>query len=158
MGRLHWAQRLIYVLTLCAPSQWATTLQCNVIAHWPGACTKWSPLRPIDCNIILYWTTSYHESNCITLNANWTGWLALDVQLWRQIKMLMVEWMAVVTAVHWQWSYADLCWDIEVILIHNTRSMVVLDPFSIYNWARSQPMREVIYVTAPLFGWEFPPP
>ena len=24
------------------PSQWATTLQCNVVAHWLGAHTKWS--------------------------------------------------------------------------------------------------------------------
>ena len=25
-----------------APSQWEATLQCNVIPHWLGACTKWS--------------------------------------------------------------------------------------------------------------------
>ena len=25
-----------------APSQWETTLQCNVVFHWLGACTKWS--------------------------------------------------------------------------------------------------------------------
>ena len=24
-----------------APSQWGTTLQCNVVSHWLGACTKW---------------------------------------------------------------------------------------------------------------------
>ena len=27
-----------------APSQWETMLQCNVISHWLGACTKWSLL------------------------------------------------------------------------------------------------------------------
>ena len=27
-----------------APSQWETTLQCNVVSHWLGACTKWSPV------------------------------------------------------------------------------------------------------------------
>ena len=26
-----------------APSQWETTLQCNVVSHWLGAFTKWSP-------------------------------------------------------------------------------------------------------------------
>ena len=25
-----------------APSQWGTTLQCNVVSHWLGAYTKWS--------------------------------------------------------------------------------------------------------------------
>ena len=25
-----------------APKQWETTLQCNVVSHWLGACTKWS--------------------------------------------------------------------------------------------------------------------
>ena len=27
---------------LCAPSQWETTLQCNVVSHWLGACWEWS--------------------------------------------------------------------------------------------------------------------
>ena len=27
---------------LYAPSQWETTLQCNVVSHWLGAYTKWS--------------------------------------------------------------------------------------------------------------------
>ena len=25
-----------------APSQWETTLQCNVVSHWLGTCTEWS--------------------------------------------------------------------------------------------------------------------
>ena len=25
-----------------APSQWETTLQCNIVSHWLGTCTKWS--------------------------------------------------------------------------------------------------------------------
>ena len=24
------------------PSQWETTLHCNVVSHWLGACTKWA--------------------------------------------------------------------------------------------------------------------
>ena len=28
----------------CAPSQWWTTLQCNIISHWLGAYIKWSLL------------------------------------------------------------------------------------------------------------------
>ena len=28
--------------TMYAPSQWETTLQCNVVSHWLGAYTKWS--------------------------------------------------------------------------------------------------------------------
>ena len=31
-----------------APSQWETTLQCNVISHWLGAFTKWS-MEPFWC-------------------------------------------------------------------------------------------------------------
>ena len=27
---------------VCAPSQWETTLQYNVVSHWLGAYTKWS--------------------------------------------------------------------------------------------------------------------
>ena len=29
---------------LYAPSQWETTLQCNVVSHWLSAYTKWSPI------------------------------------------------------------------------------------------------------------------
>ena len=32
-----------------APSQWETTLQCNVVSHWLGAHTKWS----LDSGLIL---------------------------------------------------------------------------------------------------------
>ena len=28
--------------SVCAPSQWDTTLQCKVTSHWPGTCRKWS--------------------------------------------------------------------------------------------------------------------
>ena len=28
-----------------ALSQWETALQCNIVAHWLGACTKWSPRK-----------------------------------------------------------------------------------------------------------------
>ena len=31
-----------------APSQWETTLHCNVVSHWLGANTKWSPFRLSD--------------------------------------------------------------------------------------------------------------
>ena len=30
-----------------APRQWETTLQCNVVSHWLGACTEWSLYTPI---------------------------------------------------------------------------------------------------------------
>ena len=47
MTSLYWINPLV---TLCihsdhfvyVPSQWETTLQCNVVSHWLGACTKWS--------------------------------------------------------------------------------------------------------------------
>ena len=29
-------------IILCAPSQWETTLHCNVVSHWLGTYTKWS--------------------------------------------------------------------------------------------------------------------
>ena len=38
MGSLYWIRDdFVY-----APSQWETTLQCNVVSHWLGACTEWS--------------------------------------------------------------------------------------------------------------------
>ena len=48
-----------------APSQWETTLQCNVVSHWLGAYTKW----PLICSAIIfsdlretqtYWYESSH--------------------------------------------------------------------------------------------------
>ena len=38
-----------------APSQWETTLQCNVISHWLGAYTKWS----LRCTCWV-WKNLYH--------------------------------------------------------------------------------------------------
>ena len=32
---------------VCAPSQWETTLHCNVVSHWLGAHTKWSLGRSV---------------------------------------------------------------------------------------------------------------
>ena len=37
-----------------APSQWETTLQCNVVSHWLGAYTKWS----------LYVIHTVHDWSC----------------------------------------------------------------------------------------------
>ena len=30
------------MIFVCAPCQWETTLQCNVVSHWLGANIKWS--------------------------------------------------------------------------------------------------------------------
>ena len=43
----HWFGLFKDVITgsdhfLYAPSQWETTLQCNVVSHWLGALMKWS--------------------------------------------------------------------------------------------------------------------
>ena len=35
-----------------APSQWETTLHCNVVSHWLGAYTKWSPFMAY-CNTVV---------------------------------------------------------------------------------------------------------
>ena len=37
----HW-RRTVYKINhfVCAPSQWETTLQCNVVSHWLDACTN----------------------------------------------------------------------------------------------------------------------
>ena len=32
-----------------APNQWETTLRCNVVSHWLGACTNWSLLVFLLC-------------------------------------------------------------------------------------------------------------
>ena len=48
-----------------APSQWAMTLHCNVIPHWPGAYTKWSLQKSYSCVDIIclcqfkVWPTVY---------------------------------------------------------------------------------------------------
>ena len=34
-----------------APRQWETTLQCNVVSHWQGACTEWS-LHHTECSML----------------------------------------------------------------------------------------------------------
>ena len=52
-----------------APSQWETTLQCNVASHWLGAYTKWNlDLRNLDIeNIVLPGVANglcAHESVC----------------------------------------------------------------------------------------------
>ena len=43
--RSPWWQRVLYVKHTQGPfwpNQWEKTLQCNVVSHWLGACTKWS--------------------------------------------------------------------------------------------------------------------
>ena len=48
---------------VCVPSQWETTLQCNVVSHWPGACTKWcliSPTEAMSC-LLRTWTPSQYK-------------------------------------------------------------------------------------------------
>ena len=47
-NRKHSYPRVHFVY---APSQWETTLHCNVVSHWLGAYTKWS---------LLSWKTSIH--------------------------------------------------------------------------------------------------
>ena len=34
------------------PSQWVTTLHCNVVSHWLGAYTKWSLVPLLKCTLI----------------------------------------------------------------------------------------------------------
>ena len=44
-------------ICLYAPSQWETTLQCNVVSHWLGAYTKWSLYHTFPH----YWDTYLHR-------------------------------------------------------------------------------------------------
>ena len=48
-----------------APSQWETTLQCNVVLHWLGACTRDFVYAPsqwettLHCNVVPHWVGAY---------------------------------------------------------------------------------------------------
>ena len=37
-----------------APSQWETTLHCNVVSHWLGAFTKWTLIKPFSEPMLTY--------------------------------------------------------------------------------------------------------
>ena len=82
---------------MCAPRQWETTLQCNVVSRWLGACTKWSLSVSgasrmysfaailsmyysciIHCNIDLHYLSISLESLVMYLNVTW------DVLTWKR--------------------------------------------------------------------------
>ena len=50
---MAWCCRILVLLTrdysVHAPSQWETTLHCNVVSHWLGAYTNWSLLTKVYC-------------------------------------------------------------------------------------------------------------
>ena len=46
-----------------APSQWETTLQCNVASHWLGTYSKWSLQYALK-------TESRHDVNCVVTGGN----------------------------------------------------------------------------------------
>ena len=58
-----------------APSQWETTLHCNVVSHWLGAYTKWSLLCK-DPPASLLQTAPGWSSNWRTCeNISWASWM-----------------------------------------------------------------------------------
>ena len=82
--RFQYASWSIYVIDpteyrdhfVYAPSQWETTLHCNVASHWLGAYTKWSPgiqhlatwtlikLKTTTCSMTQNTTRYYTSSLC----------------------------------------------------------------------------------------------
>ena len=71
------------------PSQWETTLQCNVVSHWRSTFTKWSLRRfwdlggDFNINILRPRQNERHFADsifkCILLNEN--KWISLKVSL-----------------------------------------------------------------------------
>ena len=59
-----------------APTQWETTLQCNVVSHWPGTFTKWSLLS----YRIVVNTSKYLYPRPTKLEGGYTGF-TLSVRL-----------------------------------------------------------------------------
>ena len=51
------------IIFMYAPSQWETALQCKVVSHWLGTCTKWSLLElPQSCSkppVCSWWLNKY---------------------------------------------------------------------------------------------------
>ena len=61
-----------------APSQWETTLQCNVVSHWLGAFTKWALL--LDYNGYF----SITGMVCVVMLLIVNHFLHLCVYFWKQ--------------------------------------------------------------------------
>ena len=62
LDKVHSRDHFVY-----APSQWETTLQCNVVSHWLGALTKWSLYIDISCSQVLSWQAFSSNSTTISL-------------------------------------------------------------------------------------------
>ena len=71
-----------------APSQWETTLHCNVVSHWLGAYTKWSlciiatRLQPIDRVHINFETASVGFSPRVAYQHDWEKPLSKSINQW----------------------------------------------------------------------------
>ena len=59
----YYRDHLVY-----APSQWETTLHCDIVSHWLATYTKWSLLyapsqwgMTLHCNILSHWLGTYTE-------------------------------------------------------------------------------------------------
>ena len=55
-------------IILCALSQWETTLQCNVVSHWLGACTNWSLSRLLVPTVPGWQHPSIHPSAHLSIH------------------------------------------------------------------------------------------
>ena len=69
-----------------APSQWETTLHCNVVSHWLGAYTTPSQwVTTLHCNVVSHWLGAHTKRN--TSN-EWRIWFMLCwVLLWFDNKL-----------------------------------------------------------------------
>ena len=59
-NKRKWIHRILFGYHFVnAPSQWVTTLHCNIVSHWSGAYTNWSLLL---CFVLCYKRYWWHRS------------------------------------------------------------------------------------------------
>ena len=70
--------------SVCAPSQWETTLQCNVVSHWLAANTKWSLNRHWKRHVILTKFSSLVATDVnVSFWHNFYHWLHWPLSKWQ---------------------------------------------------------------------------
>ena len=98
-----------------APSQWETMLQCNVVAHWLGAYTKWS--LHLRHGFLIPWFFQLWSPIWFwnMLKYNWV--MCLFVSICRQIHFIperpvlaLLSWFSVNIIVNWQQLWFMIGW------------------------------------------------
>ena len=108
--KIHVIADIIRDHFMYAPSQWVTTLYCNVVSHWQGSYTKWSLHNLIK---VIYF---YHSNQC-------DGWLHIMPRFYASCRMwqayCLLWWHANTYNILWAYIFTA----INCLTLYKTRKI-----------------------------------